>query len=263
MFAPLSRLLGLFWTGIFPKGAWFCSKTKPSEPNPHPAAQWEQRALRCGKWIGENGYPDQSKLPCKYVYIHTSGGSMDKDHFSTPWCQKVPFCGSWALREAEMVCLSLAASFELAPGTGPCMPRSNATTCIHLREGLLISANQSLLSVPIFLQYKRKTQVTLASLEPFSASDQLLSSAGQASGQERQGAHHKFTLRVRKNPSQWLLCVLRQREWENKASRDITEKYIFSSCLCGSQFGGVEGCFVLVGSFGFIQVGFFCCCCYF
>lgn len=192
--------------------------------------------------------PHQSTPPCKYVSTHTSLGVyrhrplqhslVSKSHIlwpREPWGKQ-----RWCISQ-------LAASFELTPGTGPCMPRSNTTMCIHLREGLLIRANQS----KIFLQYKRKSQVILDSPEPFRAADQLLSSAGQASGQERQGAHYKFTFKERKKPfPMTALCSKAKRMRKRSITRHHRKIHIFLLSLW-FLIWGVEGCFVLVGLFGF------------
>lgn len=90
----------------------------------------------------------------------------------------------------------------------------------------------------------------MAALELFSAADQMLSSAGQAGGQKRQGAHYKFSFSVREKPfPMTALCS------KTMIKQGIREKYIFSSCLRGSEFGGVKVCSVLV-SFGLIWFGF-------
>lgn len=234
---------GFYWTGLFPKHVWFCLKTKTNKPKNPPCCSvrascpetwqvgWWEWLLLIRQYSHDN----------MFIYTHL-WVSIDTDHFCIPWCHKATFWGvTWALREAEMVHLS-AGCFLWADSRYWAL---HAKVKYHnLREGF---TNQCQSESKILLQYKRKSQVILASPEPFSAADQLLSSAGQAREQEGQGAHHKFTFRVRKNPSQWLLCVLRQRKWENEASWDIIEKYIFSSCLWG-----VEWCFVVIGSFGFI-----------
>lgn len=241
---------GFCWTGLFPKHFWFCLKTKINKPKNPPCCS--VRAT-CPETWQEDWWEWLLPIsPCShgnmFIYRHL-WVSIDTDHFSVPWCQKVTFWSvPWGLREAEMVLflswlLSLSWLHVLGLACQGQIPQH-----VSLKGGF---TNQCQSESKILLRYQRKSQVILASPEPFSAADQLLSSAEQASGQERQGAHHKFTFRVRKKPfPMTVLCSKAKRMRKQSITRHHRKIHIF--LLLWFLIWGVEGCFVLVGSFGFI-----------
>lgn len=167
------------------------------------------------------------------MFIHTHLRYLKTHYFSTPWCQK---------------------GHILWPHEPWGMPRSNTTTCVHLREGLTISASQRVKHSFNARGKSRSSWLLLSHsvlTNCFLLQDRLVGSRG------KKHTINSLSEWGKTLPNHNALCSKAKgmRKWSIRRYHRKIHIFLLSLWVL---IWGVEGCCVLVGSFGFIFGGFFC-----